>query len=104
LFAPDGTVPSDGRGARAFGDTIGDAGLVHPMRADRFDTTATAAVGLLACAEQRPSLLDGAAGAMYDRVTGTVRPLYRMDHGIRAVPEEAVATAFRAALSDAANQ
>lgn len=104
LFAPDGTVPPDDRGARAFGDTIGNARLAHPLRADRFDTAATAALGLLACAEQRPALLDGAAGAMYDRVTGTVTPLYRMDHGIRAVPEEAVATAFRAALSDAGNQ
>lgn len=104
LFAPDGTVPGDERGNRAFGDTIGDAAQSFGLRPDRFDTAATAALGLLACAEQRPALLDGLAGTLHDRVTGAVRPLYRMASGAFPQREEAVATAFRTALADAANQ
>src|SRR5690606_13171752 len=68
LVGPGGAVEREGRAAP--GDTIGGIGKGSPVRADRFDSAATAAVGLLACAAQRTDLLHGAGGAMYDRVTG----------------------------------
>ncbi len=100
LVGEDGTVAPDDRITTAAGDTIGTAASGSLMRGERFDTTATAALGLLVCAEQRTDLLDGAAGAMYDRVTRAITPLYRMRFGkAEGESESAVSTAFREALS-----
>lgn len=105
LVGEDGTVAKDDRTTAAAGDTIGTAASGALLSSERFDTTATAALGLLACAEQRTDLLDGEAGSMYDRVTRAITPLYRMRLGkVEGEPEGAVPTAFREALSTAANQ
>lgn len=101
LLAEDGTVPkAEGAGTMA-GDTIRSA--AGPLvRSDRFDTATTAALGLLACVEQRTDLLDGGAGALYDRVTGRVDPLYRMSYGMSGASKQGVLpTIFRQALSSA---
>lgn len=100
LLDEDGTVPKVEAGTIA-GDTIRSA--AGPLvRSERFDTSTTAALGLLACVEQRTDLLAGQAGALYDRVTGRVDPLYRMRYGNSGAPKEgALATVFRQALSNA---
>lgn len=96
LMGTDGAGELEGRSS--VGDTIGAAG--SPLRADRIDSMAAAAVGLLACAEQRGGLLRGEAGAMLDRMTGGITPLYRMDHG-NAYEENGTGwgTVFREALT-----
>ncbi len=105
LVAEDGTVAPDGRPTTATGDTLGSAVMGSPMRAEHFDTTATAALGLLALAEKRVDLLNGDAGALYDRVTGRVLPLYRMRFGKdTARTDGSVPTAFRSALATTKNQ
>ena len=103
LMGPDGSVEAGRRSV--VGDTIGDAGNGSLVQAARFNPEATAAVGLLACAEQRNGLLQGEAGAMSDRVTGGITPLYRMDHGI-AYEENGtgLAPAFREAMTGATVQ
>lgn len=100
LVADDGTVALDDRATTATGDTIGTIASGALLSSERFDTTTTAALGLLACAEQRTDLLDGDAGAMYDRVTRAITPLYRMRLGKAEGDREGeVSTAFREALS-----
>lgn len=100
LVAADGTVADAGRPGTAAGDTM-RTGTPGPLvRSTRFDTAATAAVGLLACAEQRTDLLDGDAGALHDRVTGRVVPLYRMRLRSGAAPEGGtLPSIFREAFS-----
>ncbi|MCC6840073.1 MAG: right-handed parallel beta-helix repeat-containing protein [Flavobacteriales bacterium] len=86
-------------------DSIGTSGGASTLRAQRMDTAATVAVALLACAEQRPELAKGAAGAMYDRVSGALTPLYRMGYGSgESLPGAQLAAAFGKAMTDAANQ
>ena len=100
LVGEDGTVTADDGSTKAAGDTIGTIASGSLMASERFDTTATAALGLLACAEQRTDLLDGDAGAIYDRVTRAITPLYRMRLGkSEGEWEGEVSAAFRAALS-----
>lgn len=104
LVAQNGTVAPDGRPTTAVGDTVGNA-LKQPLRAERFDTSATAALGLLAFAEKRPDLLNGDAGALYDRVSGRVLPLYRMRFGTDTARSEGpLPAAFRSALATGKNQ
>jgi hypothetical protein len=104
LVSENGTVPPDGRPTTVVGDTLGNAEN-QPLHADRFDTSATAALGLLALAEQRSSLLNGIGGALYDRVTGRVLPLYRMRFGAdTAWTDGPIATTFRNAMATAKNR
>lgn len=104
LVSENGTVAPDGRPTTAVGDTLGNA-VKQPLSADHFDTAATAALGLLALAEQRSGLLQGEAGALYDRVTGRVLPLYRMRFGNDTARSGGpIPTAFRSAMATARNQ
>lgn len=105
LVAEDGAVARDGRAAKPTGDTLGSGVVRSPMLAGHFDTTATAALGLLALAEQRVDLLNGEAGSLYDRVTGRVLPLYRMRCGTDTSKGDGlVPTAFHNALANRKNQ
>ncbi len=104
LVGEDGTVAPDGRSTTAVGDTLGNA-VKQPMHAERFDTSATAALGLLAFAEKRADLLNGDAGALYDRVSGRVLPLYRMRFGMDiARTDGPVAKAFHSVQATTNNQ
>lgn len=82
-----------------------EAARRQQVRGDRFDTAATAALGVLACAEQRPDLLHGSAGALYDRITARVEPMYRMrvenrmDSMVNGIGE-----GFKQALSDSGTE
>jgi hypothetical protein len=81
LLNADGTIPSERTIPGVALDSLrAESGSVLPS-GDRFDTSTVAALGLLACAEQRQDLLKGAAGAMYDRVTGRIIPLYAIAAG-----------------------
>ncbi|HMN06548.1 MAG TPA: hypothetical protein PKD45_12545 [Flavobacteriales bacterium] len=105
LVGRDGTISPEDRSVPAPMDTIGKDNGTSPFRADRFDTSATAALGLLAIAEDREPLLRGQAGAMYDRVVGGITPLYAMK-GAQAdadAPQE-LQEAFRAAMGSVADQ
>ncbi len=85
-------------------DSIGRYTVDDRFRADRFDTAATAALALLAQAEQRPALSQGVAGLLYDRVLGGLTPVYRMSYPGEAPPAEALGQAFRKALAAAPAQ
>ncbi|MBS1945574.1 MAG: right-handed parallel beta-helix repeat-containing protein [Bacteroidetes bacterium] len=101
LIGPDGPGTGGERFRSSATDSIGRPGNAA---AGRFDTAATAAVGLLACATLRTDLLDGASGAMQDAVTHTIVPLFAMRGASTAVPGEALSKAFRSAYAEAANQ
>jgi len=76
LLNADGSVPRNRTASSLPMDTLVAPGGRSWSGAERFDTSATAALGLLACAEQRHDLLKGSAGAMYDQATGRITPLY----------------------------
>jgi hypothetical protein len=96
LVDADGTIPAD-TSMGPSGDVIGEQ-RKPTVQGNRFDTSATAALGLLAIAGQRSDLLDGSAGALYDRVTAQVDPLYGLQlGGPRATG--ALSEAFRSALA-----
>lgn len=103
LIGKDGSIEPEERAIPAPMDTIGES--AHgSFRADRFDTTVTAALGLLAYVEGRTPLLRGQAGAMYDRVVGGITPLYAMkgaQDGAPASPD--LQEAFRTAMGSTAN-
>lgn len=103
LIGPEGTGTGGERFRSSATDSIGRPGK-GGFTGDRFDTAATAALGLLACATRRTDLLDGASGAMQDAVTRTIVPLFAMQEASATVPGEALAKAFRSAFAEAANQ
>jgi hypothetical protein len=76
LLRANGAIPKDKATSGLPMDTLNALGGRTWTGADRFDTSSTAALGLLASAEQRHDLLRGSAGAMYDQVTGRITPLY----------------------------
>lgn len=78
LLGPDGQVRKEEGTTEG---TIAGTGHGPSIVASRFDSLATASVGLLACAGQRKALLEGGAGAMYDRITGITAPIYGMAQG-----------------------
>ena len=78
LLNANGSIPKNTSTSGLPMDTLIAPGGHTWTGADRFDTSATAALGLLACAEQRHDLLKGSAGAMYDQVSGRITPLYGM--------------------------
>ncbi|MEO8733626.1 MAG: hypothetical protein ABI373_04790, partial [Flavobacteriales bacterium] len=82
LLNADGSVPRNKASMSLPMDTLNAEWLTW-SGTERSDTSATAALGLLACAEQRHDLLNGSAGAMYDQVTGRITPLY----GIAVAPD-----------------
>ncbi|MBP8823897.1 MAG: right-handed parallel beta-helix repeat-containing protein [Flavobacteriales bacterium] len=103
LVDAQGKLAGTGRSMNA-GDSIGDAGgkaLLHPLR---FDSVATAALGLLACAEERKDLLRGGAGALRDGITGALAPLYATRGGPGLEPTSAVVAAFHDAMAARTNQ
>lgn len=105
LVGPDGQVEEQAAYRSVDVDSIGEAAMPAPFPPDRFDTAATAALALLTCAEQRQELSKGTAGAMYDRVTGNILPLYHMPYSSRgAATAEALAHAFTKAMARAPNQ
>lgn len=70
-----------------------------------FDTSATAALGFMACLEQRQDLLNAEAGVLYDGITGRIVPMYRMRYGAdTSGADKALAVALRGALQQASVQ
>lgn len=105
LIGKDGTIEPEERTMPAPLDTIAGSGDASPFRADRFDTTATAALCLLAYAEERTPLLRGQAGALYDRVVGGVAPVYIMKGAqTEGNSPRSLQDAFRTAMGDAEGQ
>ena len=98
LIAEDGPVGRPGTATKAVAATIGGMGK-QQVHSSRFDPAATAALGLLACAESRRDLLGGASGALFDRITTRVEPLYGIQAGSGSVIEDGpLANAFEQAL------
>ncbi|HRO39054.1 MAG TPA: right-handed parallel beta-helix repeat-containing protein [Flavobacteriales bacterium] len=99
----DGASNYGGRFRSSATDSIGRPGK-GSITASHFDTSATKALGLLACATRRTDLLSGNSGAMQDAVTRNIVPVFAMRDASVTVPGEALAGAFREALADAAVQ
>lgn len=105
LLNTDGPIPEIRMYAGLPVDTLNAQGIPIWSGIERFDTSATAALGLLACAEQRRDLVNGSAGAMYDQVTGRITPLYGMAVTADSLSGREVAgLSYRDALSTEAAQ
>ena len=82
-----------------------DAARMPKLTGAAFDTSASAALGLLACIEQRKDLLNAETGALYDGITGRIVPLYRMAYGAdTAANTQPLGVALREALGTASAQ
>lgn len=97
--APVGSVLLGANGLPEGGSAAVDPAHQPRLGPDVFDTNATAALGYLACVEQRADLLNGNAGVLYDGITGHTVPLYRMRYGTDTSGASGpVAAALRSAL------
>ena len=82
-----------------------DASRAPNLTGAAFDTSATAALGFLACLQERRELLNAEAGALYDGITGRIVPLYRMPYGEdSSVSAQPLGVALREALGTVAAQ
>ena len=99
FLGPDGTP------ANTANTESPDAARMPKLTGAAFDTSASAALGLLACIEQRKDLLNAETGALYDGITGRIVPLYRMAYGAdTAANTPPLGVALREALGTASAQ